>query len=150
MRIVLARSTGHSAPHYSSLHSTVTSSLLGPNILLSTLFWNTHSKCSSFNVRDQFSYPYKTIDKIAVLCILIFIILNRKWKTIDPSPNDNKHSLSAMCCDYLLNIILICLDFSPKFELFHHCKGNIINLYTVTSFCILISRHDHVLSFFSI
>ena len=63
---------------YSSLHSTVTSSLLGPNILLSTLFWNTLSKSSSFNVRDQFSYPYKTIDKITFLCVLIFIILDSK------------------------------------------------------------------------
>ena len=33
------------------------------------------------------------------------------------------------------------------FDLFHPFKKAIINLYTVTSFCILISRHDHVLSF---
>jgi hypothetical protein len=31
----------------------VTSFLFGPNILLSTLFSNTLSLCSSFNVRDQ-------------------------------------------------------------------------------------------------
>ena len=42
---------------YSFLHSLVTSSPLGPNILLSTLHWNTLSMRSSFNVRDQFSYP---------------------------------------------------------------------------------------------
>jgi hypothetical protein len=32
-------------------------SLFGPNILPSTLFSNTLSLCSSFNVRDQVSHP---------------------------------------------------------------------------------------------
>jgi hypothetical protein len=47
----------------SLLHSPVTSSLLGPNILLSTLFSNTLSLCSSLSVRDQVSHPYKTTGK---------------------------------------------------------------------------------------
>jgi len=51
----------------SFLHSPVTSSLLGPNILLNTLFSNTLSLCSSLNVSDQVSHPYKTNDKIIVL-----------------------------------------------------------------------------------
>jgi hypothetical protein len=38
------------------LHSPVTSFLFSPNILLSTLFSNTLSLCSSLNVRDQVSY----------------------------------------------------------------------------------------------
>jgi hypothetical protein len=38
-------------------HSPVTLSLLGPNILLSTLFSNTLSLRSSFNVSDQISHP---------------------------------------------------------------------------------------------
>jgi hypothetical protein len=42
------------------LHSPVTSSPLGPNIPLSTLFSNTLSLCSSLNIRDQISHPYKT------------------------------------------------------------------------------------------
>jgi hypothetical protein len=41
----------------SLLHSHFTSSLLGPNILLSTLFSNTLSLHSSFNVSDQVSHP---------------------------------------------------------------------------------------------
>jgi hypothetical protein len=45
----------------------VTSSLLGPNILLSTLFSNTLSLCSSLNVRDCFAQSYKTASKIIVL-----------------------------------------------------------------------------------
>jgi hypothetical protein len=37
----------------SFLQPPVTSSLLGPNILLSTLFSNTLNLCPSLNVRDQ-------------------------------------------------------------------------------------------------
>jgi hypothetical protein len=44
----------------SLLHSPVTSSLLDPNILLSTQFSNSLSLCSSVCVRDQVSHPYKT------------------------------------------------------------------------------------------
>ena len=43
----------------SFLHSLVTSSLLGPNILLNTIFSNTLSLRSSLNVSDQVSHPYK-------------------------------------------------------------------------------------------
>ena len=46
------------------LHSPVTSSLLGPNILLITIFSNTLSFLSSRNVNDQVSHPYKTTDGI--------------------------------------------------------------------------------------
>ena len=55
----------------SLLHSPVTSSLLGPNILLNTIFSNTLSFLSSLNVSDQVSHPYKTTGKIIVLYILI-------------------------------------------------------------------------------
>ena len=56
------------------LHSPVTSSLLGPNALLNTLFSNTRSLRPSLNVSDQVSHPYRTKGKIIVLYILIF-----KW-----------------------------------------------------------------------
>ena len=39
------------------LHSPITSSLLGPNILLNTMFSNTLSFLSSLNVNDQVSHP---------------------------------------------------------------------------------------------
>ena len=42
------------------LHSPVTSSLLGPNTLLSTLFSSTLSLRSSLSVSDQVSHPYRT------------------------------------------------------------------------------------------
>ena len=48
------------------LHSFATSFLLGPNILLNTLFSNTLSLCSSLNVRNQVSHAYKTTGKIIV------------------------------------------------------------------------------------
>jgi hypothetical protein len=44
----------------SFLHSPVTSSLLGPNVLLNSLFSNILSLRSSLSVRDQVSHPYKT------------------------------------------------------------------------------------------
>jgi hypothetical protein len=56
----------------SYLHPPSTSSFFGPNILLSALFSNSHSLCSSLNVRDQVSHPYRTTGKIIVLYILIF------------------------------------------------------------------------------
>jgi hypothetical protein len=67
----------------SSLHSLLqppaTSSLIGPNILLSTLFSNTINLFSSLSVRDQVQHPYKTKGKIMVLYILFFKILERRW-----------------------------------------------------------------------
>ena len=58
--------------HFSSsvcnlLRSPFTSSLLGRNILLNTMFSNTLSFLSSHNVSYQVSHPYKTIGKIIVL-----------------------------------------------------------------------------------
>ena len=54
------------------LHSPVTSSLLGPNILLNRIFSNALSFLSSLHVSDQVSHPYKGTGKIIVLHILIF------------------------------------------------------------------------------
>ena len=56
----------------SFLYTPVSSSLLGPNILLSTLFCNTHNLLSSLSVSDQVTHQYKT-GIIIVLYILIFI-----------------------------------------------------------------------------
>ena len=53
------------------LHSIVISSLLGPNILLSTLFSNIVGLFTSLNAKDQFSHPYKTTGNVRVMYILI-------------------------------------------------------------------------------
>ena len=52
----------------SLLHSSVPSSLLGPNILLRTLFSNILSLRSSLNVSDQVPHQYKTTANISA-CI---------------------------------------------------------------------------------
>jgi hypothetical protein len=49
-------------------------SFFGPNILLNTLFSNTLSLCSSLNVRDHVSLPYRTTGKVIVLHILAFVL----------------------------------------------------------------------------
>jgi len=54
-------------------HSLVTSSLLGPNILLSILFSTTVSLRFSLNVSDQDSHPYKTPGKIIVIYLNLYI-----------------------------------------------------------------------------
>jgi hypothetical protein len=51
----------------SLLHSPVTSSLLGTNILFNTIFSNTISFLSSLNVSDEVSHPYKTTGRIIIL-----------------------------------------------------------------------------------
>ena len=65
------RSKNHLASLCNLLHSPVTSSFLGPNILLKTMFSNTLNFVSSHNVSDKVSHPYKTTGKIIVLYILI-------------------------------------------------------------------------------
>jgi hypothetical protein len=49
---------------WSFLQSPVTPSLLGPNILLKTLFSDTLNLRSSLSVSDQVSHPCKTTGKI--------------------------------------------------------------------------------------
>ena len=80
------------------LHSPITSSLLGPNILLNTIFSNTFSFLSSRNASDQVSHPYKITGKIMFLYIswsLNFLIAT--WKTKGSAPNDSKHFLTPIC-----------------------------------------------------
>jgi len=82
------------------LHSPVTSSLLGTNILLSTLFSNTLSLRSSHNLSDQVSYPYRTTGKNSSVYLYIYIPLYfwiANWKTKVSAPNNNKHSLTSVC-----------------------------------------------------
>jgi hypothetical protein len=70
---ILVKSSNYGAPHYAIFpQSPATLPVLGPNILLSTLF--SGNLRSSINVRDQVSHPYNTTGKIIVLYILIFYL----------------------------------------------------------------------------
>jgi hypothetical protein len=89
---------------YRFLHSPLTSSRLGPNILLNTI-----SLRSSFSVSDQVSHPYATTGKIILLYILIFQFFDSKLY-------DNKilHRMIASipwlqsALNFFLDRILIC------------------------------------------
>ena len=61
-----------------SFHFPATSSLLGPNILLSALFLNNLTLYSSLIMSDEVSHPYKTTGIIIILYILIFKFLDNK------------------------------------------------------------------------
>ena len=64
------------------LHSPITSFLLGPNILLNTMFSNTLSFLSSRRVNGQVSHPYKTTGKIIVLYIYTYCSKSIRTKNI--------------------------------------------------------------------
>jgi hypothetical protein len=116
-------------------------SLLGTNVLLSTLFSDTLSLSSSLSVSDKLPHPYETKDKIIVLCILA----NRKQKILHRMIASIPWLQSAL--NFFLNRIMIHFGCSQIFELFNAFKGNIN---TVTSSYILVSRHDLVLNIINI
>jgi hypothetical protein len=79
------------------VYSPLTSFLFGPNILLTTLFWNTPSLWSPLHVRDQVSHPCKTTSRIMVLFILTFTFWTSGGKTKDSEPKGSKHSPNLIC-----------------------------------------------------
>ena len=76
------------------LHSPVTSSLLGPNILLNTIFSNTLSFPSSRNVSDQVSHPYKTTGKLYFYISSSLNFWIATWKTKDSAPNTSTSTIT--------------------------------------------------------
>jgi hypothetical protein len=85
-------------------HSTVTSYLLDPNILLSTLFSNTLSLRNSLNVSDHVSHPYRTTGKIIVLYFLIFKFLDSNlevWTPIAAIKHVENQMIDKLLCSSL-------------------------------------------------
>jgi hypothetical protein len=80
----------------SLLQPPTTSSILGQNILLSTLFLNILKPHSSLCVPDQVSHQYKTTGKIMVLYILIFKFLERRQEDKDYEWSSSKHSVNLI------------------------------------------------------
>jgi hypothetical protein len=67
-----------SCSFFSFLHSPIISLLLGSNIL-NTMFSYTLNLCSSLNLKDQVSYPYKTAGKIIVFMYFNPKFLDSRW-----------------------------------------------------------------------
>jgi len=74
------RSGDHKTTHYDVFSIHITLSFLGPNILFSTLFSNTHSLHSSLNVKNQVSCPYKCISSCSYL---ITTDINSLWHSVN-------------------------------------------------------------------
>jgi hypothetical protein len=97
----------------SLLQPPAVSSLLGPNIFLSTLFSNTLNLCCYLRVRGQVSHSYKTTAKNIVSCILIFRIL------------DNRDSSVGIALGYGLDDLGSRVRFpAGAANFFHHCVQN--------------------------
>ena len=79
------------------LHFSVTSSLLRPNIILSTLLCNNLSLCSSFSVKYQVPHPYKITGNIIFLYMSILMFLECKLEQKDSIHGNNKYYLTSMC-----------------------------------------------------
>jgi len=82
-------------------HFPVTLSLLGPNSLLSSLFFNTLSLHFSLSVSYQVSHPCKMTGKIVVLYFLSLYFLITSWETKYSALNYSKHSLTPVCSQFL-------------------------------------------------
>jgi hypothetical protein len=113
----------------------VTSSLLGLNILPSTLFSDTYSLCASLNVRDQISYSYKTGGTITENVHFTLYVFDR-WQgnKIFWTEFRKLHNFFIF-----LNTILIC----------HCATSSIISGYYITILsCTLVTGHEYAFSLF--
>jgi hypothetical protein len=118
------------------------SSLLRPNIPLSTLFSNTQNVSYSLNVRDQVACSYVTADKIFCLFqSLHFYVADRKTKIL------------CSACSYLLherNSDLLSLFSNRLYELRHVFQEFINFPYTLILSGSLLTAYEYSLSFLRI
>jgi hypothetical protein len=80
----------------------IISFLLGPNVLLSTMFLNTLNLYFSFKERDYVSHPCKTTAKIIVLYILIDVFLDGKREDKNSELDGRKNSPNLICSYFLI------------------------------------------------
>jgi hypothetical protein len=123
------------------------SSHLGPHILLSILFANTLNLCSSLNVGDQVSHPYKTVGKIKMLYILILFFRQRtgRQKILNWMIPGIPRIHSAL--NFFVNAIFVWCCRSQIFELYHIFEGFICYHGVTVLSCILVTRHKHIIGF---
>jgi hypothetical protein len=94
---------------YINLQPSVTSTFLGSNIQLNTLFSNIFHLCSSLNMTHQVSHQYKTESKTIVLNILYSVhFYIAGGKTNDSKQHCSKHFLNLFCFHFQIHGILIC------------------------------------------
>ena len=132
----------------SFLHSPVTSSLLSQNILLNTPF--SHLSLVPPQCETTIHTHTKQQPKLQFCIALMFIILDSKLKDKtfcterqQALPHFNLHLTSSWIGFWSVQIVPTYLNSSI-------ISKELLSLFTVTSFCIPISRHDRVLSLISI
>ena len=123
-------STDHSVSLCHLPHSTITSSLIGPNTFLSTLLPNTLSLHPLLTVGDQVSHPYKTKGKIIVSYYLELYIFGQqtgRQKILHQIIASIPWLQSAL--NFFVKRILIRKGCSQIIEVFHPFKWFITYIY---------------------
>jgi hypothetical protein len=87
------------------LQPPITSSLLGSNILPSTLFSNILNLGCSLNVTDQVPYPHKTSGKITILYTFILMLHIANRTTKDHETHSTNNSMNSVLMGYNLTQI---------------------------------------------
>jgi len=134
----------------SFLQSSVSLSLLGPDVFLSTLVSNMIRQCASLNVGDTVIHPFKTVSKIIVLFFFILCIFcraNRRqkildWMTASIPWDEPALNFTLWMHFYLLGLFPIIWT-SQLFQMICY-----LCLYYIC--CVLFMRCEHILSHLSI
>jgi hypothetical protein len=119
----------------SILHSPLTSTLLGPNILFNTLFSNTIQPPSTW--ATMFHIRTKQQENYISLFFNLYIFW---WQT---ERQKILHWFSMLL--FASPVEFWSSKLFQISKLFHPFKDNIIGLHIVTSSYILVSRHEHVI-----